>query len=98
MNNYRVSVDLTISIGANSDLWLGDYTYEVAHKIIDAIGTDDSANIQINRISTDIINKLPLYAVPPVANIKKVEIEPDDDGDEFLEPEWNAFPDDEDDL
>jgi hypothetical protein len=88
MNKYRVSIDLTIFTTIGSNLNLVKLGSDVASKIMAAIGSQDEANIQIHKIRTDIIDTMPIYALPP----KPSPIPVDDD--EFLEPEWGIYEDD----
>lgn len=85
MNKYRVSIDLTISTIIGSKLNLVELGGDVTSKIIAAISSTDEANIQIHKIRTDVIDTMPIYALPPKPSLIPV------DDDEFLEPEWGIY-------
>lgn len=94
MNNYRVSVDLTISAIVRSDLNMIDVGGDIVHKICVAMRSLDNVDIRVGKVLTNLLDRPPVFAVQPIERPNQPII----DDDEFmrLDPEYGDYLDEDD--
>ena len=71
MNNYRVSVDCTISMHVRSDLNMVDVGGDVVHKVYVAMRSLENADIHVGRVSTNLLDRQPIFATTYTADVGK---------------------------